>query len=248
VKVRIGAAVLLAALIPLTGVTTPAPARAGEVDITPPAVGSCHDISSGEVADVSDPDPAVDCALRHQSVTVAVVELQDPDWSDGDAVWAAAATPCARASLALFENQAKALQMSAYTRLYFFPTKAQRDAGASWVRCDVALLAATYPKPLPTDGDPVLGPLPLADNVARCRGTKGNEYVVVMCKHAHAFRATHAVKYAGDSYPGQHRMIRWTIRRCSDKLGRSFGFYEAAPREKWRAGLRYSICFKKTSN
>ncbi|RHW27449.1 hypothetical protein D0Z08_09910 [Nocardioides immobilis] len=62
-KMRLGAAVLLAALTPLTAVSAPAPAR-GEVDITPPAVGSCFDLTLDEVKAVSNAKPPVDCSAR----------------------------------------------------------------------------------------------------------------------------------------------------------------------------------------
>ena len=247
-NLRLGAAVILATLIPLTATIATSPARAG-VDTTPPAVGSCHELTWDNADDLADPDPAVPCTDRHTSVTTKVVTFANtPDWTDEDVILAIARRQCTPANLAFFSDNARAYQLSTYSSWFFIPTKAQRDAGASWMRCDVTLYGYYSLKPLPTDGDPELGPLPLDDKIARCRKGKRSAYNVSSCDKPHQFHATHGVKYPSDGYPGDRRLQRWTHRKCDDKLGRSFGYYEWPSRSLWKLGLVYSVCYKTTTS
>lgn len=247
-KLRLGAAVLLAALTSLTTVTAAAPARAG-VDITPPAVGSCHDLTKGEAWSSSEPDPAVSCTERHTTVTVKIVELSGtPNWQDTAALSRAMFVKCWRAVDATLDGSVAARVRSAYILYWFIPTKAQRDAGAKWIRCDLGLPNGDRLRPLPTDGGPQLGGLPLPDNIARCRLGRGGDFEVVVCSHGHAFRATHHIHRSGDQYPGARAMRRWTIRKCRARINTGFYFEYPQSRLAWQAGMRYAVCLKETRN
>jgi len=245
-KLRLGAAVLAGVLAPLTAVTAPSPATAG-VDTNPPAEGSCHDLTLREAFRPADPDPPVGCRRTHTSVTtnVLVLAAPPPDWG-ADRFVQRVSERCARGNLAYFSGRAKVVQLSAVSQWIFFPTRAQREAGAAWVRCDVAIDRGRGLKVLRDRPFPALR-APLGNHVARCR--KGPEnFLVTTCDQAHRYRAVRALKYPGRTYPGQRRMIRWTVNHCRDALGRSFGFYEAATSYKWRTGYRFSICFRRTRN
>jgi len=247
-KLRLGAAVLLAALTSLTAVTAPSATAGPGVDITPPEVGSCHDLTFDEGYDAADPDPAVACTEHHTSVTTKVITFADaPDWNDEDAILKVVRRQCTKADLEFFSNNVKAFELSTYGSWFFRPTRVQQEAGANWIRCDIALYGYRSLKPLPTDGDPKLGRLPLDDDVALCRKGKRDDYNVASCDRTHRYHATHAVKYPSSTYPGDNRMTRWTIRKCAEKLGRSFGYWERATRAGWKVGLRYSVCFKTTT-
>lgn len=242
------AAALLAVLTTLPAASA-GPAARGTVDITPPEVGSCHDLTYDEAWNFADPDPAVDCTTEHTSVTLKVVTFdKTPDWNDDDALADIYYPPCERALLRLFDGKAKALAASAFDFWWFGPTKAQRDAGAKWVRCDVALAAGARFVPLPTDGDPELGSLPLDDSVARCRRRKSHETFPTACSASHAYRATEILKYPSETYPGVPRIKQWTYRKCDARLGRSFGYYSWPGRVRWRIGIPYSLCYKTTTN
>lgn len=200
-----------------------------------------------EGAKMSDPDPAVDCTDPHTTITIKNVDLSNPDYSNVNEIYRKIVVPCRRAMAAYFDDGVKALQMSAYGLYFFAPTKAQRDAGASWVRCDLFLSGGTKLMPLPTDGDAELGSLPHPKRIARCRMGKAAGFVGTVCARPHAFRATHALKRPG-AYPGRRRMERWTVERCRAKLGPSLGYYTFPIPLDWRAGRRFSVCEKKTSN
>ena len=243
-RLRLGAAVLVAAILPLTAVTIQQPASAG-VDTTPPAVGSCHDLTLREGYRASDPDPAVACSARHTSHTFKVVEFEDPPpWRDEKVLQKIVRRQCVPAVRGALGGNAKAVQLSATSAPWWFmPTPAQRDAGAAWIRCDLVNLGGDRLMPLPAD--PTLS-LPLSDSRAKCRVGKRAHYLVTTCSRPHQYRATHAVKYPSARYPGDRRLQRWSVRKCGDKLGRSFGYYEWPGRLDWKLGFSYSICFKTT--
>ncbi|RHW27450.1 hypothetical protein D0Z08_09915 [Nocardioides immobilis] len=242
-KLRLGAAVLAAALIPLTAVTTSSPASAG-VDTTPPEVGSCHDLTMAEGYDESDPDPAVDCAGPHTSITVAVVELeQAPDWTDPssypDSVW----RTCGNAfELALGDNP-KLIRRSAHTWFWFMPTRVQREAGALWVRCDLTLLGGDRLLKLPQEL--VLGGLPLPNAVAKCRQGKRADYAYTACSQPHQFRATLSIRYPHSSYPGPRAAKRFALRKCRARATSVFFYEYVGTRAAWRNGYRHAVCLYK---
>ncbi len=243
-KLLLGTAVLLAALTPVVA-APPSPARE-DADINPPDVGSCHTLTADQAYDETDPEPPVPCTEAHTSVTTKILAVDaNADWGS-DAFLYRTGKRCQRATIAYFDDRVKSLQMSNYFTWFFYPTPFQRESGASWVRCDVILYAAWELKPLPTDGGPELGPLPLEEGIARCAKSKVDDYLVTTCDRPHRFRAVRALKYPDETYPGARRIERWTLRKCDEKLGPRLGYYHPPSRRGWDAGLRYSICYKTT--
>lgn len=235
------AAAVALALMPATSV---AEDSAGGTDITPPAVGSCHALTFDEGWKSSDPDPAVSCDEPHTSITIKVAQLEPGDFDNVQARTRKVYVPCWRAVETFFDDGWKATQLSAYTWYWFQPTKAQMEAGASWIRCDLVLDGGTKFMPLPTTGDPQLGSLPHGASVARCRLGEKKNYLLTACSRPHAYKATHAVKHPGARYPGSRKLAEWTVKRCRARLGQRFGFYSWPSPADWRAGRRYSICEK----
>jgi hypothetical protein len=246
-KLRLGAAVLLAALVPLTAVTAPSPARAGEVDITPPEVGSCHALTLADEDAASDPDPAVDCAGQHTSVTVAVLEFAEPpNWSDFDALGRVALRRCYPRHVEALGGSMKVVRRSAHISYYFIPTRAQRDAGAAWMRCDVVLYGGDRLMPLPDEL--ALGDLPLPDARARCLKGRAADYALTVCTRAHQYRARYSVRFPYDAWPGVRTIRRHALRQCDRRVDGQF-LYEYPPsRLWWHLGYRHAICLPKTTN
>ena len=248
-RLRTAAAIAVAlsvlGLVPAAASAAPQPARG--VDTTPPSVGDCHALTYTEAQKVADPEAAVPCTDPHTTVTTKVITFDSaPDWSS-EALFHQVSAKCERAKIDYFGNL-KALQLSNYSVFFFYPTKAERDAGATWARCDVALYGKDDLKPLPTDGDPALGSLPLPDKIAKCRLGKSAEYAVVSCDHAHRLHATTAISYPSSTYPGLKKLMTWTLNHCRNRLGRSLGYYAGLTRLHWRLGYRYSVCYKTTRN
>lgn len=247
-KLRLGAAVIAVALTALTSATASGPASAGTVDTSAPAVGSCHDLTRDEAWAETEPDPAVPCTARHTSVTLAAVDLgRSPHWSDTSSILRAARTPCERALIHYFDGRVRELSWSAYSYYVFFPTRAQRRAGATWLRCDVALAGSRRMSQLPTDGPAALGSLPLPESQAGCRQGKAQYYAQLRCSDPHSFRTTDVIKHPGSRFPGANRMKHWAQRKCASRLGRNAFFYEwPDSRAAWKLGNHFAICEKKT--
>lgn len=241
-KLRLGAAVLLAAITPLTAVTSPSPARAG-VDITPPEVGSCHDLTMAEAFEESDPDPAVDCAARHTTATVATVELAEApaDWADPstypDSVW----RTCGEAFEVALGDVPKVIQRSAHSWFWFSPTRVQREGGALWVRCDIGLLGG-HDHLLKLPQELRLGGLPLPDGRALCRQGKRADYAYTACSQPHKFRATVSIKYPHASFPGVRKSKEFALRKCRARATAPFFYEWVRSRAQWRNGYRHAVC------
>ncbi|WP_183094644.1 septum formation family protein [Nocardioides stalactiti] len=244
-KLRLGAAVLLAALIPLTAVTSSSPASAGtEVDITPPAVGSCHDLTWDEFYSAAEePEAPVDCAGPHTSLTVRVTEIDPVD--DWEASWGDIVNreyvPCLKALVAATGGRPDLVLMSTYRLTFYRPTEEQREAGASWVRCDAVVWGkqGTIMR-MPTDVV-MDGSRPPA-SVRRCLLGKRQDYATVVCTMRHQYIATWAFKMPHDRYPGERRAKEFAHRKCHDKLGSGDWVYTWIYKSYWRAGLRYAVC------
>ncbi len=243
-KLRLGAAVLAAALTPLTVVTAPSPALAG-VDTTPPEVGSCHHLTYDEYYGSSEPEPPVECSATHTSVTLRVTEL-DPvaNWNEE---WPRIVTreyvPCLKDLVQATGGSAARVQLSAYHLTFFRPTKAQRDAGAAWVRCDAVLVGGVKAiAPLP-ESIVIDGTRPPSD-VRKCYRGKRQDFAETVCTRRHQYIATYTFLMRDNGYPGERAARRFSYRKCHHKLGdRNPWVYEwVANRFQWRAGLRHAVC------
>jgi len=248
-KLRLGAAVLLAALTSLTAVTAPSATAGPGADITPPEVGSCHNLTYDEYLASSEPDPAVECSARHTSFTVRVKQFDaPPDWSKWSEIVRSEYVPCLKDLLAITGGSSARLQMTSYGLTFYRPTKAQRDAGATWVRCD-AVLRGGIESLAPVPENVLLDGTPPASGIRKCRLGKAKDYAVTVCTRTHQYIATVTVRMRGDNYPGEEAAQRFAHRKCIDKLGNRDPFvYEWVPnRYYWRAGLRNAVCLSKTS-
>lgn len=240
-RYRIGAGLLSAAIG--TSLLSVSPAQA--VDTTPPAVGNCHHLTIEEARATSDPDPAVDCSTRHTSVTIRVIHFDEKIWRDTARVQRKTFKKCGRALHAYFEYRGKEVALSSYGIYSFFPSREQRDAGAMWTRCDLALIRPKSVPRLPTNGDPVLGSLPLSDEIAKCRKGRRQDYHPTTCNTRHQFRATHAARYRKTTYH-RYSIERFAKWKCRRKLGDDLAFATWPTRLGWQARYRHVVCYKKT--
>jgi len=230
----------------LTAVTGAAPATAGGVDITAPEVGSCHDLTFDEYYHGKvEPEPAVDCATRHTSVTVRVRELDftpegDKEW--GEVIYSDY-VPCLKDLVRATGGRAAMVDLSAYTLTFYRPTNAQEDAGARWLRCDAVLRGG--PESLaPVPQDIVIeGALPPMD-VRKCRLGRQDDFALTVCTRRHKYLSTVAIRMRGDNFPGERAAKRFALRKCEDRLGARTTFaYDWVPNKfYWRAGLRHAVC------
>jgi hypothetical protein len=247
-RLRLGAILLVAAITPLTAVTLQQSAYAG-VDTTPPEIGDCHAYTKAQGAGASDRTPIVDCADPHTAITVAVVEFdRAPNWSNPDALDRPFRRHCIPAFFDALGNNLKAIRRSAYVPYTFIPTKAQRNAGAAWLRCDVALQGGT--KLMNLAGDLTLGRLPLPASVAKCREGRRGDYAYTVCSRPHQYRATHSIRYPHSSWPGVRSSKRFAYRVCLERAralrSETFFYEQVASRWAWRVGYRHAVCLMKS--
>lgn len=241
-----GAALLLAALTPLTAVTAASPVGA-LVNTDPPAIGSCHDLTYDEVRAVSSDKPPVPCTSRHTTLTFDVVEFAEaPDWNDEDTYVGEVYSQCNLSWLDVLGGNAKTIGRSSHTYYWLLPTPSQRSAGAAWVRCELALSAGGSLMRLPENVR--LGRLPLPDTVARCREGERARYRVTVCARAHQYRATLSIKIPWERWRGYDAAQRFALRECSERVRSRFHYEWPSSRYWWRLGYRYAICMPKTND
>ncbi len=246
-KLRLGAAVLLATIVPLSAVTTvtaPSPARAGEVDITPPAIGSCFDLTLKQVRAASNGEPPVACTARHTTVTFDVVEFAEPpDWNDEDSYDDQVYDQCNLSWINVLGGNPKTITRSSYTYYWLLPTPDQREAGASWVRCELALRGGGSLAPVPTKIR--LGRLPLPNSVAWCIARRGADFVGTVCTRSHRFRATRSIRIPGNHWRGNDKVQKIALEACQARVSGDFRYSWPPSRYWWRLGFRYATCLPR---
>lgn len=125
-------------------------AAAGDPDYNKPTVGDCHDYDLAGLMKPSDTSSPVDCATTHTAKVFKVFMLPDStSWSDEDAVSRLVTQRCSPAWREWLGWSDLTRALTAYSWAWFQPTKAERDQGARWVRCDVVLYGGNSIAPLP---------------------------------------------------------------------------------------------------
>ncbi len=129
---------------------------------------------------------------------------------------------------------------SAYRLAYFVPSKAQRKAGARWIRCDLILgvgpLAALPPSYALTD--------PPADGVAACLDGRGS---VRACTKRHVFRTIGAVAVDRKRYPSDGAFTSIGGRKCRAAYGKKTAYLTWPSKMVWKQGERAITCYKRSS-
>lgn len=236
------------AAVLLASATVPAQASAAGpgTDITPPAVGSCYDLTYGELHGASSDAPPVPCSSRHTTLTFDVVEFAEPpDWNDEESFESVVHDQCNVSWIDVLGGNPKTISRSSYTYYWLMPTPAQREAGAAWVRCELALLAGGSAAPLPRNVR--LGRLPLPDAVARCREGEREDYRVTVCARAHQYRATHSIKLPWSRWRSYDAAQAFAHRECDGRIRGAFYYQWPLSRYWWRLGFRHASCLPRTT-
>lgn len=210
-----------------------------------PEVGSCHALTWDEGLKRSDPDDPVSCNGTFTSRTYLVPNVPlGVDMRDPDQLQRVVDRKCDPAYEEAVSTSIRRRLMASYSAYWFAPTSAEIDAGARWVRCDLALAGGLRKlAPLPVEVRvPALGQPLHPDQEARCWGGKRQQYAVTVCARPHAYRAVGPFQMSGRSYPSDRQFARAASRRCSDftRTGR-WGYYTPS-REAWRAGFKWVQC------
>jgi hypothetical protein len=233
----------LLATLPLTS----ADAASGK-----PSVGECRQLTTSQIAAASDTSAPIACSNAHNDRVIAVPNLPTGvSWSDlsTSAKLIATATKLCYPALRHTLGQTDLVRnRSAYTFLFFEPTSRQRNAGARWMRCDLALQqGATYAH-LPTDHVPALSGSRLPDKVARCLVAVSGQYLTTPCKAAHVYRATGSFTIAAKRYPGRKQLLSIGRSKCPAMVSTDTSFrFTWNPKPVWNlVHDRVMVCYSHT--
>ena len=228
----LGAALLAFPATP--AVAGDAPAMTGA-----PEVGSCYDITLRQANGYSVREAPVNCRRVHTALAGGVATLPDGlTWEDEDEVQAFASDTCWRTWHRQLDSRDKReWYRSTYQGFWFAPRKADRDAGARWFSCLMAVMTDRGLVDLP-DRLPKLSRENLPDSVARC---VTSQYKTTVCSRAHAWRSSHAF-YGSGTYTDRH--VKAAARRVCPRNVESERYLYSS---RDLAGDRFLVgCYAKT--
>jgi hypothetical protein len=138
---------------------------------------------------------------------------------------------------------------SAYTVVWFIPSKNQRRHGARWMSCAIVLRQGAGLAKLPTDKTPMLPSGRLGDGIHRCLLADISHIVTTRCSGRHGWRATGAFVVASTKFPGTKALNHAARGRCKSRTqkGRAYR-WTYWTKVKWQVGGDHAvICYSKTS-
>lgn len=237
------------------GVASVAPAPAAP---EAPREGQCYDLTLDQALAATTEDEPISCERGHTARTYLVTE---PDRlveghllaTDSDRVREQQATECPPALADFLGGGSEAMRLSVLRPVWFTPTLAESDAGASWLRCDVVALDG--------DGDllrlegrleGVLGTATGRNRWGLCAtgAPDDPDSRRVPCAGEHTWRAVEVVDLGGGPYPGEETARGRGQEPCQaagraraeDPLDFEWG-YEWPTEQQWEAGQRYGRCW-----
>ncbi|MCW2852569.1 MAG: Septum formation [Nocardioides sp.] len=223
-----------------------------------PAKGACYRMSfEGALAATTQADE-VPCAQEHTSQTYLVGTLDTlVDGHllavDSDRVLGDIAETCPRRLLDLVGGTREDVRLSMLRPVWFTPSLAQADAGASWFRCDVVAVAG-HERLAPLTGRiaGVLDGQEGRDRWGMCGTDQPDspDFERVLCSAPHSWRAIQVVDFEPGRYPGAATVRDRGQAPCEDAgrevaedaLNFQWG-YEWPTREQWRSGQTYGRCW-----
>src|SRR5689334_7217921 len=194
--------------------------------------------------ETSDP---VNCNKAHTARVIEVRDLPDgKSWGDYDlaSLGNLSAKYCYPKLWDALGRNDKVRDMSAYSYYWFTPTKAQRQAGARWIRCDIALNAGRHLLDLPTDAAPALPSGKLPASVARCL-TAHTPYTTT-CSHRHAYKAVGAFTMKVSTYPSQRKLQKIAVRHCGRWVHTKGWYWTTKGQAGFHVGDHVMVCYAHT--
>lgn len=223
-----------------------------------PRVGSCHRLTLAAAGRPTDVRAPVPCNQQHTTVTVHVGRF-DPVQDghlvsvDSASVQQQIADRCPGTLAGYVGGTRDERRLSRFTVVWFSPTLAQAQAGATWFRCDVVALGS--PGRLAQLPGHLRGVLDRPHGLDRF-GTCGTaapgspRFEHVTCAHRHSWRAVSVVdlpraarlhgRAAGAAADAQCKQIAANAAHGSLKYTWAF---EWPTRDQWQSGQRYGFCW-----
>lgn len=199
-----------------------------------PRVGECRDLPYSAGDALSDDTPTVDCGQHHTALTYYVGRYRG-DLADNDY----AGYRCGAELPHALGASAKATKLSAYSFVFYQPTKQQWSAGARWFRCDLVLSTTDTFDPLPTDVSPL--PRTLPDALAACRTVQAR----TPCSEPHSMRAVTTITFhfKVSRLPTDSALEAQARTKCPARTT----FYSWPGSGDWKYGVRLGVCWRQTT-
>lgn len=248
-RTRLVTAALMTGLIGTVGLVGQSPAnaaRAGDPHYHQPTVGECHDYTYDDMLKASETSDPVDCATVAHTAKISKVTMLPDGVSYSDAVKLGNLyyNRCLPAWEDLLGRSDVKRALTAYSASVFIPTKAERNQGARWLRCDVILYRGVGLSDLPYDAAPLVSN-PITDDIARC--LKAKTFYTTTCDAGHAFRATGSFRAPKGPYPSEKKFARIAQNRCPSLVTSSRWRYSWPSKASWKDGYRVMVCYSKTT-
>lgn len=239
---------------------TPAPTTAPP---PPPAprVGSCHRVSLRHATAPTDDRPPVPCRSGHTTVTVRVGHF-DPVRDghlvrvDSRSVQRQIAGRCPERLTRYLGGSREDRRLSRFTVVWFSPTLAQGEAGATWFRCDVLAIAdKDRLARLPAHVHGLLDRRHALDRFGTCGTTAPDSphFDRVICARQHRWRAVRVIGLPAGARFHSRSVGAAANSRCKQVAAAASGgalkytwAFEWPTRQQWRDGRRYGFCWLPT--
>lgn len=208
-----------------------------------PAVGKCRNLTVSDLNNWSNSDDPVDCRGAHTAQTYAVVKL-DKDlkkWSNANKQNRGTRYCAARFDNALGTDWATRMS-TAYTFVYFYPTKAEMDDRQYWLRCDVVLMRGGALSQIPRAKSPLIGKSSVNAKIRLC--ADGQARIVTCDASSRRWRLAKVLYLATKTAPNPNKMRSIAEARCPKFVGSKRFLYVYRSAE-WSAGNRFYACMKR---
>lgn len=229
--------------------------------VAAPPTGVCRELTPEDVAKAANATKTVACTSRHTAETYAVGELPDQfdDADYDDTTLGTYAYRTCSTKFAEFVGADESLVLrTTVSWAWFRPSAKAWGKGARWYRCDVIGGNSASPeyRALPQTARGMLSGRPKDSWLACADGPSVAQGEKVPCSQKHAWRAVTTVKLGqpDDAYPGDRVMESRTRSFCAASVKAwlnypaefeyGFTFFHQA---EWKAGIRRSVCWAKTT-
>ena len=239
-------------LVAFVATLTVAPVATGVVADGPhyqePTAGQCRNYTIKQAMLSSNRTAAIHCTEPHTAVTAGVSQLPDSlTWSSNrDTIMDFISTECGKAFRSRVGATPLLRRQTMFSLWWFEPNQDQKDHGARWIRCDIALGGHGGLVPLPSNDIPFLDPADMPYKATTC--LYGTQSLYTACVKSHHHRATGGFAVTDGPYPGDDALVRAGKRRCPGYLTSRTGVFVHPTRESWKQGDRFIICFSKTTH
>ena len=225
-----------------------------------PKPGACYDLTVAAADNLSSDVEPVSCSRAHTARTVHVGKLpalaDDPQIAvDDPRVGRLLAQECPRRVDAFLGGDPVTRNLSRFVAIWFVPSVADAEAGASWFRCDVVAFGAddAFARLPQQRLEGVLATEAALDTFGTCGtaapGAPGFRRVI--CSLPHSWRAVTTLRIADSPrYPGVAKVRASGDSACADYVESQAGFtteidygWEWPTEAQWDAGQRYGFCW-----